>query len=243
VSDFRAALYRRYVSTFKGDESRRDAHALEAYWSWCRHKYRPLLEGLSREGRVVELGCGPGHMLEFLQREGFRRVEGIDVSAEQVALARERGLNAHVADVFEYLAREHGRLDAVLALDFIEHFDRNEVTRLAALLHEALTEGGRLILQTPNGSGLFPGQVISGDLTHMTIFSPGSMRQLLQAAGFGDFRFLESGPVAKDLRGRIRLLLWRAIKRVANTVRQIESGKSQEIWTENLICCCRKIAS
>jgi hypothetical protein len=110
---------------------------------------------------------------------------------------------------------------------------------LAKLLYNALEDRGILIIQTPNGQGLFPHQVIYGDLTHLTVFTPESLRQLFSLAGFADFRFQETGPVGKNLYGKIRLILWKVIKKLANGIRKIETGKSQEIWTENMICYCK----
>jgi hypothetical protein len=93
-----------------------------------------------------------------------------------------------------------------------------------------------LIVQTANGAGLLPGQVIHGDLTHQTIFTPGSLGQLLQAVGFDTLSFYETGPVPIRVRGRLDVALWRGIKAVANAVKQVETGKRQAIWTENFIC-------
>jgi hypothetical protein len=38
------------------------------------------------------------------------------------------------------------------------------------------------------------------------------------------------------LRGKLDVALWAALKVVANSVRSIETGKRQAIWTENFIC-------
>ena len=84
--------------------------------------------------------------------------------------------------------------------------------------------------------GLFPRQVIYGDLTHMTIFTPQTLAQLLRPCGFQDLRFFETGPIPLRLRGRLDVLLWRLVKSVANFVRYVETGKRQAIWTENFIC-------
>ena len=111
---------------------------------------------------------------------------------------------------------------------------------LAPLLFAALRPGGRLLVQTANGAGLFPSQVIYGDLTHVTIFSPQSLAQLLRSAGFSDLAFYETGPIPLRLRGRLDVALWSAIKLLANAVRSIETGKRQAIWTENFICLARK---
>jgi hypothetical protein len=74
----------------------------------------------------------------------------------------------------------------------------------------------------------------------MTILAPESLEQLLTVGGFRDFTFTESGPVPKDLKGRLRVLGWSVIRMAAALARRIETGKRQTIWTENLICRCRK---
>jgi SAM-dependent methyltransferase len=237
--EFRSELYRQYVSGFKGLDGPTDAQSFQSYLAWCRFKYGPLLAEVSREAPVLEVGCGPGHLLLYLLEEGFTRARGIDVSTEQVQIALERGLDAEVADVFDFLRRAP-KCQVVLAIDFIEHFYRDELLELLRLIYGVLVNDGRLIIQTPNGEGLFSRQVIYADLTHLTILSPSSLRQALHGVGFRDIRFEETGPVPKDVNGKGRLILWKVVKLVANLIRTIETGKTQSIWTENLICVARK---
>ncbi len=238
--DFRDDLYKRYVSGFEGLDRPLDARALQSYLEWCRFKYGPLLAEVSRDAPVLEVGCGSGNLLLYLADEGFAEVQGIDISEEQVRMALDRGLEVEVADVFEFLPRVPGRFQAVFAIDFVEHFERGELLRLLRLIYGALGKDGWLIIQTPNGQGLFPRQVIYADFTHLTILSPSSLRQALHLIGFRDIRFEETGPVPKNVKGRVRALLWKAVKLVANSMRMIETGKTQKIWTENLLCVARK---
>lgn len=237
--DFRTQFYDRYVSAFKSSTSLLNDHALGRYHAWCDHKFGPLIEGMARDSRVLEVGCGPGYLLSWLLKLGFSSVEGIDVSAEQIEVAVERGTNARVADVFDCLKTKHS-YDLIIAIDFFEHFSREELLLLCESLSNALAPGGTLLIQTPNGAGLLPGKIITGDITHMTILSPGSLAQLLQCYPFEQIEFRESGPVPVGLKGRIRILAWRAITFVASWIRRIETGRSHEIWTENMICSCRK---
>jgi 2-polyprenyl-3-methyl-5-hydroxy-6-metoxy-1,4-benzoquinol methylase len=248
LSDFRTELYERYVSTFKGDAQDAEASSgtaisapdLGDYLGWFQYKYLPLFEGLPADSRILELGCGPGDMIDFLGQSGFSAVEGIDLSPEQIRIATNRGLTARVADVFEFLASSQQKYRVILAFDFVEHFSKDELVRLVPAMHAALEPGGHLLLQTANGQGLFPGQVAYGDLTHLTIFTPESLMQILRLWNFEDFRFVETGPVPVTVNGKIRLLAWKLITWCANQIRKIESGKTQEIWTENMICRCTK---
>ena len=117
---------------------------------------------------------------------------------------------------------------------------RQELYRRYASTRRALCDGGTLVLQTPNGEGLLPGSVVHGDLTHLTVFTAESLAQALRVAGFEAIAFQETGPLPRGSKERIRLLLWKLIRAVANTVRRIERGRRQELWTENFICWCRK---
>jgi cyclopropane fatty-acyl-phospholipid synthase-like methyltransferase len=235
--DFRQELYSRYVSRFKGPGS----EVSDARWyRWSEYKLLPLLREVSRDGAILDIGCGAGQMLHFLKDHGFANVSGVDISAEQVALAAARGLQARVADVFEYLRGSREEFEAIVALDIVEHFGKSEQIPLFEAIFSALRPGGKLILQTPNGDGLFSAQVIYGDLTHLTIFNEGSLSQLLQLVGFEALSFYETGPAPKDLKGRVRGLLWQAIRLMSNGARVIESGETQRLWTKNLICCCRR---
>ncbi len=239
MAEFRKVMYDRYVSSFTGKSTPPES-ALGSYLAWCRHRYLPLIGDLDRHGRILDLGCGTGDMLEFLHRVGFTNLEGIDRSNEQVQVATGRGLPAVAADAMAYLAERSKCYAAIVAIDVLEHFTKDELVDLVSLVHGALADGGLFVIQTVNGSGLFPGPNAYGDFTHMTILAPGSLEQLLTIGGFRDFTFTESGPVPKDLRGRVRVLGWSVIKTVASVARRIETGKTQAIWTENLICRCRK---
>ncbi len=78
------------------------------YLSFDDHRSRPFHDLLARVGataprHVVDLGCGPGHLTGLLTaRWPTARVTALDSSAEMVAAARERGLDAEQADVTDW---------------------------------------------------------------------------------------------------------------------------------------------
>jgi trans-aconitate 2-methyltransferase len=78
------------------------------YLDFDDHRSRPFHDLLARVGataprRVVDLGCGPGHLTGVLSaRWPEAAVSALDSSVEMVAAARERGIDAERADVRDW---------------------------------------------------------------------------------------------------------------------------------------------
>jgi trans-aconitate 2-methyltransferase len=79
------------------------------YLDFDDHRSRPFHDLLARVGardprRVVDMGCGPGHLTEVLAaRWPGATVTAFDSSAQMVAAARERGVVAEQIDVREWM--------------------------------------------------------------------------------------------------------------------------------------------
>lgn len=96
-------------------------------------------------GRALDIGCGcHGRFLHLLASRGYE-VEGLDVSARMIALAKERmpGVTFHHADVCEWEAAI--RYDFITAWDSIWHVPLNRHESVLKKLCGALTPGGIFI--------------------------------------------------------------------------------------------------
>lgn len=80
----------------------------DVYLAFSGHRNRPFYElvsrvGLERARRVVDLGCGPGHLTRYLARRWPGAViEALDSSPEMVAAAAERGIDATTGDLRDW---------------------------------------------------------------------------------------------------------------------------------------------
>jgi ubiquinone/menaquinone biosynthesis C-methylase UbiE len=119
---------------------------LAQYWHWLE----PLLDGLSADARILDIGCGQGRLtLPLAEGAPHATVVGIDLSEEVLALARTylaardlRNVELHAADAVAFLADEpDGSADLVLFL---------EVTQWMEGYREALAEIARVL--KPGGS-------------------------------------------------------------------------------------------
>ncbi len=95
--------------------------------------------------RVLEVGCGMGNFAERLARETSAEVVATDLSPRMVEVARDRGLDARVADVQE-LPFDDGEFDCAVANAMLYHVE--EVDRALAELARVLEPGGKLVAVT-----------------------------------------------------------------------------------------------
>jgi 2-polyprenyl-3-methyl-5-hydroxy-6-metoxy-1,4-benzoquinol methylase len=240
MNDFRTRFYQKYNSTFKQEISNFSHTEIKNEWKYYDYKYLPMLKKYPSDARILEIGCGRGFMLEYLNNKGYKVTEGIDISEEQIKIAKSKNLNVSVADVFSFLSNSELDYDIIILIDIIEHFSKNELLNLFDLIFKRLKSKGMLILHTPNGQAIFSGKLIYGDLTHMTILTPNSLTQILKLFGFDEIRFFERGPVNKNLVGCLRSFIWVIIKFIYNIFLLVESGKKEHILTQNFICTAKK---
>jgi SAM-dependent methyltransferase len=94
--------------------------------------------------RVLDIGCGPGTMVPYLQDAEY---VGLDVSAEYVEKARRRFPQARFIcqSVGEYDRVEPNNFDVVLALGVLHHLDDNEALTLFQIARDAMKPGARLV--------------------------------------------------------------------------------------------------
>jgi SAM-dependent methyltransferase len=102
-------------------------------------------------GRVLDLGCGPGHWAARFAAEGFA-VEATDASPEMAQQAADAyGLEASVA-TFEDLVAE-ARYDGIWANFSLLHAPRRDLPGHLRRVHRALRAGGALNLGMKLGEG------------------------------------------------------------------------------------------
>lgn len=240
MADYRHKIYENYETKFNRVIDNVDKKSLISLYEHYKIKILPFLQQYDSQIRILELGCGPGYLIKFLTQNGFKNVVGIDISREQIALAKSKGFNVFLADVFDYLRKKTNKWNMVFALDFIEHFSKDELFEMLKLIYDSLEEQGVLIIRTPNAEGIFPNRIIYGDLTHQTIFNENSLSQLLNHSGFTKLTFFENSPVSKNIKGMMRSILWRTIKLPLNFIRIVETGGSQKLWTQDFYCIAKK---
>lgn len=165
---------------------------------------------LQADARVLELGFGEGRFLDFARDQGYK-VTGIEIIPELVAAAEKSGHDVILGglDVLEKLTDS---FDLIVALDVIEHLDRDELNTLFRQCARLLRPGGSVFLRCPNGSSPFSLGHQNSDLTHRSFLTDGSIRQVAEPFGLevvtarNPLRVLPDGLMAQARRRAVYLL-------------------------------------
>jgi SAM-dependent methyltransferase len=143
-----------------------------------------LVAALGRGKRVLDLGCRSGALTKhFLEGNS---VVGLDVDAAALEKAAALGIEPVRANVEEPLPFDDGSFDAVVAGELLEHLQVPDA--LVAEIHRVLRPGGVLAGSVPNAFRVqsrlrfLRGKPPEDDPTHLRMFSPTALRELL--AGF-----------------------------------------------------------
>jgi SAM-dependent methyltransferase len=119
---------------------------------WARYVDQ-LADRLPLGARVLDLGCGNGKKLGRLAGRGFR-LTGLDVSAEQLRLARAEVAEATFLHAdFAQLSVDPQSLDAVTALYSLMHVPRAEHPALLARIQSWLRPGGLFLASLSHVGG------------------------------------------------------------------------------------------
>ncbi|MDQ1653510.1 MAG: hypothetical protein QOI35_2710 [Cryptosporangiaceae bacterium] len=234
-TDFRSRLYEGYSSTHAGYSDTAAARLV------YRSHIRRALPEPARTTTVLDLGCGQGALVELLQGDGFD-ASGIDLSAEQVQIARAAGRTGIVlGDFEEYLAGTAEPYDAIVATDLLEHLGKQAVMRTFDQVHHGLKPGGVFVGQVPNAVSPFAGNIAYGDFTHETLFTGRSITQLAATAGFGRVRVRSCPPRVHSARSAARVLVWKPLSGLFKLALAAETGQLRgHIVTQNLIFVAHK---
>jgi SAM-dependent methyltransferase len=147
---------------------------------------QPVLRKLKNKGAALEIGTGTGIFLELLRNQGFETLVGVEPSSAAIAAAPAHRQAWIREAIFQESDFQPESFDFICCFMTLEHVPNpHEIVSAASRL---LRPGGAIALVThdyrsPINRFLGRRSPII-DIEHMQLFSPISIRQLLQRNGF-----------------------------------------------------------
>jgi len=146
TSETQRETYRQWADTY-------DQELLEEFGYRAPHAAVEHLLNIvpKRDSQILDMGCGTGIVGELLHVAGYREIDGLDLSPEMLAKAKERKVYRKLgeADLFADLSLTP-EYDAVICVGVFSHGQSHPFD--LARLFSALKPEGRVIA-TVNGKG------------------------------------------------------------------------------------------
>lgn len=136
-----------------------------------------------REARIIDVGCGAGILLEWLNARGYLRAEGVDRDGGQVDFCHSLGVTAEqVSDTAAWLRQQRG-VDLIIFKDILEHIPESDVGEVLEAATHALAAGGRVYVAVPNAAASFATYWRYIDNTHLRSYTQNVLALTLNRAG------------------------------------------------------------
>lgn len=224
-------FYDKYVSSHYASIREIRIEAVEQHRKIFRRYFGALLPN-NRAGNILDIGCGYGAFVYFLNQEGYQNVWGVDISQEQVDAAKRLGLsNVHCGDLVEFLEKQSIEFDCITAIDVLEHVPKGKLLPLLQTASAALKPGGVFLMQVPNAASPLFGVIRYGDYTHEIAFTRDSASQVLRMAGFSHIRVFPTGPIVHGPVSFIRWVLWHGFGLLVRLYLAAETG----VWRGHIV--------
>lgn len=237
---YRDRIYPRYTQDHATAFTTFNQSSYEAAAAPIWHRLGKWLPA-DRNADILDVACGTGTLLYTLKKQGYKHVTGIDISAQQIAAAKQVCSDVHETEALSWLNAHNNEYDCITCIDIIEHLTKAELFAFVDALHAALRPGGILILQTPNAESPWGMKVRYGDLTHELAFEPSSLERLLKLSGFSEFAVAESDPYIHGFVSFTRWCVWRLIHAVLLLWNYAETGsKGSGVYSRVFLAKARK---
>ncbi|WP_086047946.1 class I SAM-dependent methyltransferase [Hugenholtzia roseola] len=158
------------------------------------HQLLDQFEKYRKTNRILDVGCGVGHLLSVAKERGWE-VYGVEFGQAACEVARKKGIEMQEGrlDAKLYPAES---FDVITSIEVIEHinYPREEV----AQIHTLLRKGGLFYCTTPNFNSLMR-HYLKADFNvinypeHLGYFTPKTLSQLLEKEGFSTKKVLTTG--------------------------------------------------
>jgi 2-polyprenyl-3-methyl-5-hydroxy-6-metoxy-1,4-benzoquinol methylase len=189
--------------------------------------------GNDKSIHILDVGCGDGMIIKWLHSIGFRNVEGVDISSQQVEICKESGLDVKCSDVFSYINQAGKVPDLIIMRDVLEHMTLDEIEDFLGIIKSL--GGAKLVIQTPNAESFTATRNLYGDATHVRIFTWHSIKQIFSASEWEDIEIREVFIPIFNIKSLIFFMLAKLSSWLYMIVCFMETGSVPKIATRNML--------
>lgn len=168
---------------------------IQRYWHRTKLKMIDAVCPPVESGRILDAGCGSGHISHHLSRGGadVMGVDGLAAAVEFAARTYGSGRCRFRQCFFDELT-DWGAFDQIYLLEVLEHLPESEALQTLERFRRLLRPRGLIFITTPNARSLWPIIEFSLDLfrltpkmhgeLHLSSYNPARLKTLLRRSGY-----------------------------------------------------------
>ena len=180
-----------------------------------KHFDRMLLNSFAYEnknnGRVIDLGCGPGQTTRFLFDCGVKDITGTDISSEMIKKASEinPGIKFETADILNLKYPEES-FGSAIAFYAIVHFDYGQLKTAFKEIKRILKKNGQFLFSFHAGTEVVHLDEFLDTKVNLDFyfFETSEVISILKETGFGIIDVVEREPHKDVEHPSIRAYVW-----------------------------------
>lgn len=165
-----------------------------------------LERDVSRDVKILDVGCGQGLLAKTLKENGFTTISGVDWLPPEKVSFKEclRSYSTINLNECESLGFPKSSFDVIICSDVLEHLENP--SRIIRQMTDILKPEGQLVITIPNATNIFQRWrfFLTGNSTrykvekpnswgHITFFTSNIMKSLLQRSGLEIFKTYGGG--------------------------------------------------
>lgn len=196
-------------------------------------------KNVSKKSNILDLGCGYGSFLYFLESYQYKNVSGVDISSEELGVCRNffKSYTFYQEDIFEFMHRTKEKFDVIYLSHVLEHIKKDKLFEFLEGIKNILKDDGYFVIVVPNSAAYFNAAANRyGDLTHELGFTELSLRQLFMVAKFRHIEIRNFFGIGNILLNIVRKVTLFAFELFI----QVLGYDTQSIYTPSILSIVRK---
>ena len=213
----------------------------ESFYQYYKYNYLTHLPS-DKQSKILVISCGPGYLVNLLNKQGYQHVTGIDSDADKIEYAKRRKLNCRVEFAFPFLQQQVEQFDVIIPEQELNHLTHEEMIVFLKLCWRSLKPHGLLIVYGLNGANPIVGsENLSHNIDHFNTFAEYSLRQLLAYTNFKNIKVfpLKLYVFWKNPLNYVGLLTTSLLELTFRAIFMLY-GKNVKILTKKIAATCRK---
>ncbi|MEO0263133.1 MAG: class I SAM-dependent methyltransferase [candidate division WOR-3 bacterium] len=181
----------------------------------------------NKDSLILDLGCGEGFFLYFMEKLGYNKLYGVDLSKEEIEIAQKYLKKTILIneDLFNFLKNINLKFDFILMDNILEHFEKEEIFEVLELVYNRLKYKGKIVISVPNIGSLWGIPHAFLDFTHETFFTPHALNEILVSIGFKVVKIKgDNYPLPLDILSTLRCLGYYPLRFITKLLLIIMSG-------------------